>query len=427
GQSSEDYGSCTVVTVDKEGVSILKDSAQLSGKEDNLPITHFKDSEIQAEFSINISGADLDKEKVAGNFTALNEDKTEEYKKLSAECSSAAEGINNCKFELEVKLSKANAGGRVVVIEAEDLAGNAASEEITIDLGYDEVGPVVSSLTTGSEETDGKLLARSEGSTFTAQITEEGIGLRKEDVILHIDTGTSQATSCEKKDNWECKWEDINSPGGGTFKASIGADSEDRLGNKFTASDEYEFIVDDTMAIVNWIRIKQKAGIIAGREAVIGHIATGDVLVIKANLTEASGIKSAVGNFTVIAEGNTEEAGVCSKEGNYIICTWPNIQITKKGAIEDKLEFTFTDNAGNEKTAEKEIIVSESVEGEPSDFYTMEQVDKRYITPIDKAVMRYLRPVYYYTVPFKLKYDGGCDSDIEVVSIYLDGSCKKGS
>ncbi len=423
GQSRLDEDMCVDIIIDKQGVDIISTSFKLVDNS-GLDITAYKDSPITGEFSVNISGADLDTASVRGDFSSLNQGAA-----LKATCTTTSDtAIKNCKFPpLTISLAESDSGTKEVTITALDNAGNLGTQIINIPLAYDNQGPTVTSLTTGSENNEGKLFARSADNAFTAEIREDGAGLRKDEIKLNTPGRTYTASSCNKEANWICEFNSIPL-NIGTLTVSIGTDSKDALGNAFTTNFEKEVMVDNSRSVVNNIKIEQatqKNNIVS----IQGRISTGDTLTIKANLSEPSGIKEAVGNFEILGDEYVSEiSNPCEKEGNYVICTWTDITVTKPGFFQGELLFTFTDYSGNVVESRKEITVYENVDGTPSEIYHL-SFDTSLIQPIDRQTLRFfVSPVYYYTLPFDLNYDGGCGDDVEIVSMELEGdACAQGS
>lgn len=286
---------------------------------------------------VDIKADDLKLDSVFGDFSELGSGQTNEQ----ATCTQSEDDLYTCSWN-KLKINTEEAGTKNFKIEASDLAGNKAEVTIPITFDLDNLGPEVISLKS-SRTLDEKNYVKPTENEFIAEFKEDGVGIKAEDAILHLEGNEFPATECSP--SWICTWEEVDVSGSGKVTVSIQSDTKDRLGNALLETFSIEAIVDNKGPRDIEIEITSIGG---SQQAIENIIKTGDSLFIIANVTD-EGIESASVDLSEFIQGADDLiADNCQNiEDDKWQCTWTTNPIDIEGFIDGNIIFTFTDVAGN--------------------------------------------------------------------------------
>ncbi|MBI2658354.1 hypothetical protein HYX08_06715 [Candidatus Woesearchaeota archaeon] len=313
--------------VDSTGPSIIAGSFEILRK--GISISTFSSAGINVDVAVNISGNSLDLNSVRADLSELNP--SQNLKNVKASCS--IDSVSRCKWSIE--LNPGTGGLKTIAINASDVSGNKESAAITKFLSIDETGPVVLSLSTGTEQN----VAKASGNTVIAEF-EEATGLVPEDVFLNVGSSKIKATSCGKEANWFCIWNNVNFAGAASV--SVDHESLDILGIDAAGDISLDVIVDAQLPVLKSINITNVGGL---AQAFPGFAKIGDKISVVANMTEENDL-SATADFSKFISGASNVAGQCERiQADEHICTWLTESINLQAS--DVITFNFSDDAGN--------------------------------------------------------------------------------
>jgi len=333
-------------SVDRTGPEIDTASFKVVDAEGNS-IEFIGVEPIEAELSVEISGADLDPNSVAADLSELNVERTD-YTAVKASCVPLP-GKTRCTWSVSIKLD--SSGTKNVYVDASDYSGNPAAATLSKSFVLDDMAPVVTEIKT-DKVYGGINYAFTYGNTITASITEVGVGIDKNDIILYIDKAGSTADYC---DAGACYWYDVDFAQEGTSEALIGYDSTDKLGNHIDSFDA-DIIVDATAPEY----ISMEYSIIGGALPAYDYLKTLDSLEITINVKEKNIIAEAYADFSSIIQGAGKViADDCTRTDDTYTCTWRTSPVDVEGYIDDFVYFNFTDGAGNSLVVTSPVEVYE--------------------------------------------------------------------
>ena len=324
----------TILTVDNEAPEI--DSSSFTITDDaGLEVNYASTEPFPVTVHIQITGDNLDKGNVIGNFTSIDSS----YYNLKATCGDTSGSLTECTWSIDLSISNTTTTNEFVV-EAKDSSGNAATAKVSKSFSLDATGPVVTSIKTDRVKDD-KSYAKLKNNTFIAEIQED-VGLNSDQVILYLGSTGIKATNCSE--GWTCYWYNADLSGSGDIQASIKEDTTDRLGNKaepFTA----DITVDATSPKLVNISIDNIGGTEAAME---DYWKTGDSLQIIA-IIEEDAIETAYADLSsIITNAENVVADSCTDIGNdQWQCSWITASIDISGYIENYIYLSFEDVAGN--------------------------------------------------------------------------------
>lgn len=319
-------------SIDANGPQIITSSFEILRK--GVAISTFSSTGVSVDVTVNISANDLDLNSVRADLSALNP--SQNLKNAKASCSAIEDSMSSCKWGIE--LDPGIAGQKTITINASDASGNKESATISKFLSIDDKGPVVLSLSTGTEK-EGQPIVKASGNTVIAAF-EEATGLAPEDVFLIVGSSKIKATSCSKESNWVCVWNNVNFAR--ATSVSVDPASLDILGVDAAGDIFLDVSVDINAPVVRSINISNIGGLVP---AFSGFAKIGDKIAVVANVTEDNDV-FAVADFSSFISGASNVAGSCERlQADEHICTWLSDSINLQSS--STIGFNFSDNAGN--------------------------------------------------------------------------------
>ncbi len=334
-----------IFEIDTTTPAILANTFRVTDSTD-LEINYVAQNNVGVSAEVEIVADDLDKDSVFGDFSAL---KPGAQGNVKAVCGDTVDSITTCTWDIKINANEA--GTKNIKLEVSDLAGNKETVTIPRDFDLDDKGPNVVSLRS-SKTQDGNNYVKNTGNSFIAEFIED-VGIKKEDVLLHVGSIVIQATNCTS--SWTCTWENIAVSETSTVKVSIQGDTKDRLGNSVASDFSIDAIVDIEAPKVSNITITNAGG---ATGVIQNFTKTGDSLQIVA-FVEDEGLKDAFADLSrFIIDATDVSADLClnTEEDNWV-CFWTTTPIDMPGFIENKVIFTFVDVAGNSIQHEEQITV----------------------------------------------------------------------
>jgi len=374
----------------------------------------------------------LDKSSVVADLSGLNPFESTIYKgKQKTSCSSLNVNVTECVWEVVLNLNKSSTFTANLVFNASDNAGNDATTipPLTYEFKIDSVPLIFNSIGTLNTNSSGHSFLKSTGNTFITEITEEGTGLKKENVFINLSAlgGNSKEASgnCTSSGStWTCYWYNVyTAESDGVYEVSSHADTTDNADNEWDETLIVNVTVDTVDPIVNSTTIVPEFSS-GGPPAIEDYIQVGNDLSITINLTEANEL-SAIGDFSSIitGEGSIQD-GNCVKSENYWICEWITGAIEDIGSTTAELNFNFTDAAGNILPHSESITVYDY--NETVINYWDSIVGKSSPFAIDKELVVHYDPYVYFPVeinPISIGVEEPEPKELWPVSVELGGEC----
>ena len=318
--------------------------------DNNNEITYIGLNPIQVTL---VAETDLDLTMATGNFYGLNN--IEEYKNKQGQCGVEL-GQMICRWNIVIKQS--SYGDQLLRFTGTDETGNSNTQDITKNIERDVTGPKPLSITTSTISLNQKFLRRN-NNTITATLSETGIGLDAEDILLDLSSiggpNNLAADSCNQ--GWVCIWNNLNfvAPDG-TYDIGVSIDSTDILGNLLIDQIRENIILDSSAPQIVSITVNSIGGGLINYDEFTTY---GDSFEIIAQIYDTGTLLDAYGDFTAAISGATQvQADDCDDLGNGIWeCTWITSPIDSTSYVNDNIRLTFSDYLGNTAKYEKGIIV----------------------------------------------------------------------
>jgi hypothetical protein len=377
----------------------IKDS---TGRE----IEYLGKDQVLATVKVNVEATDdLDKSNIVADLSEFNP--TKNYKDLPATCGNEKDGIIQCSWLIYIKISDSDVYHAKIYVP--DDVGNINDADIPKYIEYDIDGPFVNYLETDRMDSSGMSYVRKSGNTFTASITDYGIGIQASDVFLDakaLGAGIIHATDCTEA---TCYWRGLNvAASDGVKKVSISSDTKDILGNKMSEPFTIDVTVDKTPPSFNGFSMRIGG---SATEVYEGYIKTGDFLVATLNVTEAYPI-FATADFSSIASGADSVEGTCIDLGNNKWqCSFETPTINIAGSA--KLKFYVFDFAGNNLTYTKDIEVYGTTVGSVDYWSNTVSCSPKLI---DRQLSKFVNQMAYCRVALTPKEDDPKTVAINLVS-----------
>ncbi len=227
-----------------------------------------------------------------------------------------------------------------------DTNGTSKTESKSATLTVDNVGPVVTSLTSNTS------FLKPLGNTISVTLVETGSGLVASDIKLHVGSGSGiPAEYCTG--SYTCIWNNVNVGTGDTVELSIRPDSKDKFGNAanlFTRT----FQIDKNPPQIRDVTITNVGG---ANPAIPGFARQGETIEVEVTViddVEASTIQIPV---AAVSPQTGTAIGSCSLVGGDVFRCSVSFPITKPGYISTQLNIKVFDGAGNSASTTQDFAV----------------------------------------------------------------------
>lgn len=286
-----------------------------------------------------------------------------------------------------------------VTFTAKDDVDNERQQTLTCEIKIDETAPTFVQAY-GPGEKDGKPLLGKEGvlTVVFEDLDNEGtagIGLQRTNAYLSMSSlgmgSKRRADNCTQQGTqWACEWQLRQGVQSGAYTVSVHPDTQDDLSNKIAQTQSIQLEVDISEPEVHGLLTREYTPQIYD---IPYFPARGHIIHYEWNVT---GVSNAAANATAIGQLG-EQPGYCTDMGDTQVCSF-DVQVEQSGPYWADIEFTFSDEAGNQVKEVDRIFVFGIVDEPNPQYWTASQPECQ-PTPIDRRLASLIEIKEYCKVP----------------------------
>ncbi|MBI2139442.1 hypothetical protein HYU14_00845 [Candidatus Woesearchaeota archaeon] len=354
------------------------------------------------KFKINAN--DLNVSSVSADISSLSTDPPADFRKKPVGCIRSAFDEFNCSIA-GIPVSISQSLNAQIIVNASDALGNKQTAQLAKQLNFDNLGPVVASITTDFRNAaDGRSFAGKK-TNFFVTLAEGGVGVDKNDVRLDLSSVNSALASaspdeCVSSGNEiTCVFANITpTASDGVRPIRVLSSSRDRLGNPVSGALEENITIDTTLPKIE--KFSAKALATGTSTTFPPFLKTGDAFAFEVNVTEKNDFTIKADFSNIVTTMQEPVAGQCSVAavisglaglgGNVSVCAWNTNPIDVQGPINSNILINVTDAAGNSKIGFANFTVLQFDDAEVVNHWTSRvecspSLVDRQITPLINA------------------------------------------
>jgi len=320
------------------------------GTEQN--VTDVKNETVPVDVRIDISSDNLDQNTVKADLTNIKINAPASYEDMPGSCLTDDSVLYHCQWQVDLLLEVSR--NVRAIVNASDTAGNSQSATMQSLINYDDMGPDIVDIETFYKDSMGNNYMGTFNNTLIVDFVETGIGVNATDMFLDLTLlNRNPHLVADKCTSDKCYWFDVPAINPGKHEVMVTSDSQDILGNKVIGNTVKNITVD--IEPPEWI---DEISIVHIGTPAYREIKTGDSLDISVNVTDNSTVMIAKADFSNFIEDDIDhDKESLNQVDNKWSIRWRTNPINIRGHINDTIEFSIKDAAGNMLEEEYRISV----------------------------------------------------------------------